>query len=71
MYEPDFIVRLLNGTNLVLEVKGYDLEHSDPKHQGRRRWIEAVNNWGKLGRWDFLVCHDPQRLCEEIGRILA
>jgi type III restriction enzyme len=71
VYEPDFIVRLLNGTNLVLEVKGYDLEHSDPKHQGRRRWIEAVNNWGKLGRWDFLVCHDPQRLCEEIGRILA
>ena len=71
VYEPDFIVRLRNSLNLVLEIKGFERDHTDAKHQGCRRWIEAVNNWGKLGRWDFLVCYDPQRLCEEIGKLIA
>lgn len=71
VYEPDFIVRLRNSMNLVLEIKGHQPDHTDAKHQGCRRWIQAVNNWGKLGRWDFLVCHDPQQLCEEIGKLLG
>ena len=29
-----------------------------------RRWVAAVNHWGTLGEWDFLVCRDPQRLAE-------
>ncbi len=32
-----------------------------------RRWVAAVNHWGKLGRWAFQVCRDPQML----GRILG
>jgi len=27
-----------------------------------------VNHWGRLGQWDFLVCHEPQKLAEEIAR---
>ena len=27
-----------------------------------RRWVAAVNHWGRLGGWDFTVCRDPQRL---------
>ena len=30
-----------------------------------------MNNWGKLGYWDFLVCWDPQRLGDELARIAA
>ena len=30
-----------------------------------------MNNWGKLGYWDFLVCWDPQRLGDELTRIAA
>jgi len=66
VYEPDFIVRLQNALNLVLEIKGHEPDQTEAKHQACRRWIEAVNNWGKLGRWDFLVCRDPQRLNELI-----
>ena len=63
-WEPDFLVRLRNGsaTTVVLEIKGAPDPEADAKHQAARRWVRAVNNWGRLGRWDFLVCRDPQRL---------
>jgi type III restriction enzyme len=64
VYEPDFIVRLRNSVNVVLEVKGKPYEDTDAKHQAARRWVAAVNHWGTLGEWDFLVCRDPQRLAE-------
>ena len=62
VYEPDFIVRLRNGLNVVLEIKGKQFEDTDAKHQAAKRWVAAVNHWGRLGQWDFLVCRDPQRL---------
>ena len=30
--------------------------------QAARRSVSAVNRWGRLGEWDFLVCRDPQSL---------
>jgi hypothetical protein len=65
-YQPDFVVRLLNGITLILEVKGQVRDDTDSKHQGAKRWVSAVNNWGKLGRWDFHVCKDPQMLGKEL-----
>ena len=62
LYEPDFIVRLINGVHLVLEVKGFEPDQVHAKHAAARRWVSAVNNWGKLKKWDFLVCKDPQLL---------
>lgn len=64
VYEPDFIVRLRNGLNVVLEIKGKQFEDTDAKHQAAKRWVAAVNHWGRLGQWDFLVCREPQRLGE-------
>jgi type III restriction enzyme len=61
-YEPDFVVRLNDGQNVVVEVKGRAQEDTDAKHQAAHRWISAVNNWGRLGTWKFLVCREPQRL---------
>ncbi len=65
-YTPDFIVRLSNGSNLILEVKGYETDQDRAKHQAAQRWISAVNNWGQLGKWHFYVCHDPQVLEKEL-----
>jgi len=62
VYEPDFIVRLTSGLSVVLEIKGRPHEDTDAKHQAARRWVAAVNHWGRLGTWDFLVCRDPQKL---------
>jgi type III restriction enzyme len=70
-YEPDFIVRLRNGVNVVLEIKGKSYEDTDAKHQAARRWVAAVNNWGGLGEWDFSVCREPQRLGEVFGELVA
>jgi type III restriction enzyme len=67
VYEPDFLVRLTNKMTLILEIKGQSHRNTDAKHQAARRWVSAVNNWGKLGRWDFLVCRKPQ----DLGKILA
>ncbi|WP_216919715.1 BPTD_3080 family restriction endonuclease [Synechococcus sp. CCAP 1479/9] len=71
VYEPDFIVRLCNSVSLVLEVKGKQHDDTDAKHQAAKRWVSAVNHWGQLGEWDFLVCREPQRVGEEIGRTVA
>lgn len=66
-YEPDYLVRLMNGKTLLLEMKGEESDQDRAKHQAARRWISAVNNWGQLGVWDVLVCRDPHRLAQEIA----
>lgn len=69
-YEPDFIVRLSNSVNVVLEIKGRAHEDTEAKHQAARRWVSAVNHWGMLGEWDFLVCWEPQRLPEGFAKMI-
>ncbi len=56
-YRPDFIVRLKWGDTLLLEGKGRPDEKDDAKATAARRWIEAVNTWGKLGRWHHAICN--------------
>lgn len=68
-YEPDFIVKLKNGVNLILEIKGYEDNQTKAKHQGAHKWISAANNWGKLGKWEFLVCRHPAMLKSEIEQV--
>jgi type III restriction enzyme len=67
-YYPDFIVRLSDGTHLVLEVKGQQTAQDNAKHQAAMRWVSAVNHWDQLGRWDFAVCRDTQTLQPQILR---
>ena len=66
-YEPDFIVRLKNDINLILEIKGFQPDQELAKEAGARRWVSAVNNWGDLGKWDFHVCRNPQQLRHELA----
>jgi len=68
-YFPDFLVRLSNETSMLLEIKGQEDEQDRAKHQSARRWVAAVNHWGKEGRWAFHVCRDPQRLGDELRRL--
>ena len=71
VYEPDFIVRLRNNVCVVLEIKGKSFDDTDAKHQAARRWVSAVNNWGKLGEWSFLVCREPQQLGDGFAKLIA
>ena len=53
-YIPDFIVRLDDGRNLILEVKGFKNEHvNDKKSTTENYWIPAVNKLGSFGTWAF------------------
>jgi len=61
-YIPDFLVRLRNGTILILEVKGYEDEQTRAKHEAAKRWCAAVSAWGEMGTWKFDVCKDPKKL---------
>ncbi len=60
-YEPDFIVRLPGGKQLVLEIKGIKGEIHDQnlvtaKNQAARKWVAAVNNAKRYGTWIFEMC---------------
>jgi type III restriction enzyme len=64
-YEPDFIVRLANDLQLLLEIKGYEghnPEMNNAKHGAAKRWVEAENNLKDFGRWDFAVCRELEGL---------
>ena len=70
VYEPDFIVELKIGIKVIVEIKGRSHEETPIKHEAAKRWVAAVNNWGKLGHWDFLVCRNPQRLGEGLASVV-
>ena len=66
-YRPDFLIRLTNGSTLVVEGKGRKTERDDAKLTAMRRWIAAVNQWGKLGRWEFGICFSEAELAKLIA----
>ncbi|MDB4872733.1 MAG: hypothetical protein JWL97_3737 [Gemmatimonadales bacterium] len=68
-YRPDFIVRLTNGLNVLLEGKGEPDEKDDAKATAAHRWVEAVNTWGGLGSWKYRICREPSTLAEDLARI--
>lgn len=66
-YRPDFLIRLADGTMLVLEVKGQDSQENRTKRQFLDEWVNAVNAHGGFGRWAWDVSFDQS----DVGGILA
>ena len=54
-YRPDYLVRLVDGRTLLLEGKGRKTERDDSKTQAAKRWRDAVNDWGAMGRWEYAI----------------
>ena len=65
-YRPDFLVRLLNGTNLLLETKGKPSGEADAKELAAAEWVEAVNAAGRFGVWRHERCDKPQRVLDVV-----
>ncbi len=61
-YIPDFLIRLNNGINLVLEVKGVDTPQNERKRKFLDEWIKAVNVDGRFGKWAWDVIFNPNEL---------
>ena len=66
MFIPDFLVRLQSEVTLVLEVKGFVSEQDEAKFQAAKRWVSAVNNWGRMGQWAFHAAKDPNQIAKEL-----
>ena len=47
-FRPDFLIRLANGVNLILEVKGQDTQENRRKRQFLAEWVTAVNEHAAL-----------------------
>lgn len=57
-YRPDFLIRLAEGTMLVLEVKGEETDEAKTKHRFLDEWTRAVSDYGGFGRWVWDVSFD-------------
>jgi type III restriction enzyme len=67
-FRPDFLVRLMSGTMLVLEVKGRDSAENRTKRHALGEWVRAVNNHGGFGRWTWDVSFDPSDVRDILQR---
>lgn len=56
-YRPDFLVKLPGEVHVLIEGKGRKDEKDDSKWTAARRWVAAVNAWGKLGTWAHVVVY--------------
>ena len=61
-FYPDYLVRLANGTTLVLEVKGQDDQQNRTKREFLDEWVRAVNAHGGFGKWAWAVSKNPADL---------
>lgn len=68
-HRPDFIVVLVNGLHVALEIKGEHREVDDAKVSASKKWAKAVNNHGAFGRWVYHICHDPDELTQQLTAI--
>jgi type III restriction enzyme len=67
-YVPDFLVRLANGTTLVLEIKGTDSPQNRAKHEALNEWIAAINTTGGFGLWAWDVAFDPSEVQDAVTK---
>ncbi len=58
-YYPDFIIKLKNGTNLIMETKGQDSLKDKTKRAYLDEWVTAINEHGGFGRWEWALSTDP------------
>ena len=61
-FRPDFILKLIDGSYLILEVKGQDSQENKTKREFLDEWVKAVNYNGGFGLWKWAVSKNPADL---------
>ena len=61
-FRPDYLIRLVNGSMLILETKGQDTPKDQTKRRYLSEWVNAVNQHGGFGKWTSAVCLQPSDL---------
>ncbi|MCF7976790.1 MAG: hypothetical protein K9L82_02015 [Chromatiaceae bacterium] len=67
-YVPDFLIRLANGTQLALEIKGTDSPQNQAKREALSEWISAINSSGGFGHWAWDVAFQPSEVQDIITK---
>ncbi|MCC6780405.1 MAG: hydrolase, partial [Hyphomicrobiales bacterium] len=67
-YLPDFVVRLADGTYLLVEIKG-QAGDAMIKKAAAERWCTAVTNSGRFGTWRYELCFGAADLRKVLGRV--
>lgn len=67
-YFPDFIAVLTSGLQLIIETKGRYTDDADIKAKAAARWVNAMNNLGEHGRWDYVLVDDPPALTVKLDQ---
>ena len=67
-FRPDYLIKLTNGTTLVLEVKGMDDQQNQTKRVFLGEWVQAVNAHGGFGKWASDVSRHPKDVLEILER---
>ena len=70
-YLPDFLIRLINGKTLVLEIKGEDSEQNHAKRAALDAWVSGVNAKGGFGIWCADVAFKPREMADILARHAA
>ncbi|MBN2224885.1 MAG: DEAD/DEAH box helicase family protein [Deltaproteobacteria bacterium] len=58
-YFPDFIIKLIDGSFVVLEVKGQESDEDIEKRKYLNEWVQAVNQHGGFGKWRRAISYNP------------
>lgn len=66
-YRPDFIVKLVSGMQLMVEVKG-EIGDAEIKQAAAQRWKSAVNRNGRFGQWAYEIVFHPADLAKILDR---
>jgi type III restriction enzyme len=69
-YLPDFVVDLVSGDHLIVEIKG-QVGDAKIKEAAAHRWCTAVTNSGRHGRWRYELCFGALELKAVLDAELA
>jgi type III restriction enzyme len=61
-YIPDYIIELVSGDKLVLEVKGQDSDENRVKREFLNLWVKAVNETKRFGKWHWAVVFNSNEI---------
>lgn len=67
-FVPDYLIRLKNGKQMVLEIKGEDSDQNRNKRLALDAWVRAVNARGGFGTWCWdVVKGEPSKVSDVIA----
>jgi len=69
-YLPDFVVEMIDGSFLIVEIKGREGDAAKKK-AAAERWCKAVTNDGRFGSWAYDICWSAKAIKDVLDEYVA